>query len=67
MGGRDYQDGNGSLWFRLVINEPREWVSWMRRWRDCSRVLRWSWVGGVILWFVGICLYEVKRERETER
>lgn len=50
----EYQDGKGSDWFRLVIREPRECVSWIRRWRDCSRDLRWSGAGVVIsiaLWF----------------
>lgn len=51
-GGR-YHGGSGSLWLRLLIREPSEWVSWMRRWRDCSRVLSWSWVGVVIL--LGCC------------
>lgn len=41
--------------FRLVINEPSEWVSWIRRWRDCSRVLRVSCEGVVISYRLVVC------------
>lgn len=47
--GEGYHEGRGSWVFRLFIKEPREWVSWIRRWRDCSRALRVSWEGVVIL------------------
>lgn len=49
---RTHHEGNGSDWFRLVIREPSEWVSWTRRWRDCSRVLIWSGDGVVIFFFL---------------
>lgn len=48
-GWRSYHDGSGSVVFRLAISEPSEWVSWIRRWRDCSRVLRASCEGAVIV------------------
>lgn len=42
-------DGSGSLWFKLPIREARERVSWTSRWRDCSRILIWSWFRDAIL------------------
>jgi len=34
-----YHDGRGSDCRRLCWREAREFVSWERRWRVCSRVL----------------------------
>lgn len=57
----EYQDGRGSLWFKLAMREASEWVSWTRRWRDCSRALIWSLVGVDILYYLiwGDCVLYV--------
>lgn len=69
---RTHHDGNGSNWFRLVIREPSEWVSWTRRWRDCSRVFIWSGDGVVIFnpflpSFPGSPIFGVSRSDSLDR